>query len=301
VKTSSTTSFGLAAILVCCAGITLAACGTEEEVFADVSSDVASDADASEDADGTGSDSGTDTTVRCEGVDPSITCLDTGCPDDQQCLPIDADQCVPSSCTCGDDGQWACTADCGQPYACSDASELCPTEPPIGESCPRNELECSWGTECCCGQCFPSTVCTCSGDSWACYATDACMIPSCEGQTCVTDDDCEGGAGVDLRCTDGVCGGDNRARCADFDSTQCESVSSVHCEWVEPAGCVTESGPAILGEAGCFPYGGCADDTECPAGYFCETEIQANPRCAWEEPLCDSCREVRSLCVPRGV
>ncbi|TNF28238.1 MAG: hypothetical protein EP329_18235 [Deltaproteobacteria bacterium] len=38
---------------------------------------------------------------------------------------------------------------------------------------------CEIGQECCCGQCYPSTVCDCRDGAWACYATDACMIPGC--------------------------------------------------------------------------------------------------------------------------
>jgi hypothetical protein len=52
--------------------------------------------------------------------------------------------------------------------------------PPIGimAACEAN-LTCEYGTECCCGQCYPSTVCTCMEGGWGCYATDACMIPGC--------------------------------------------------------------------------------------------------------------------------
>lgn len=55
----------------------------------------------------------------------------------------------------------------------------CPVEPPIGEACVQDGLRCQYGTECCCGQCYPSLVCDCHGGQFGCYYTDACLIPGC--------------------------------------------------------------------------------------------------------------------------
>lgn len=191
--------------------LTLAACGTTEEPFVgtDAGEDTAADTTPGTD---TTPDTSPDAEVDigyypgCEGRDPSVTCLDTGCTDGFECVPSDDDSCVPSSCSCDDEG-WMCTADCGQNYVCAPATAgSCPVAEPIGETCdPADDgLSCEWGTECCCGECFPSTVCECTGGSWACYATDACMIPSCEGRVCETDSDCESWEGT-LECLDGVC------------------------------------------------------------------------------------------------
>lgn len=57
-----------------------------------------------------------------------------------------------------------------------DSSVNCPGQPPINGAC-EGELSCEYGTETCCGETFPSTVCHCSGGIWACLATDACYRP----------------------------------------------------------------------------------------------------------------------------
>ncbi len=117
----------------------------------------------------------------------------------------------PQACQCGSchpafgcqcvNGSWACwhtdPLDCPEVYqdlpdATSDVSPEavfdvntdvnpnCPVDAPIGvASACGVPSSCEYGTECCCGQCYPSTVCTCDGAQWSCYATDACMIQSC--------------------------------------------------------------------------------------------------------------------------
>ena len=148
----------------------------------------------------TGSDSGPD--VSPCGPDPSETCMDVGCPDGQACVEIE-DGCGPSSCFCEDDGSWACTADCGPDFQCVSEAAGCPTTPP-GESCSDEGLSCDYGSECCCGDCFSSMFCDCSDGSWVCGATDACLVATCEGDTCESDEDCVGGWRESL-CIDGVC------------------------------------------------------------------------------------------------
>lgn len=277
------------------------ACGTEEETTpsSDAGTDAAGDA-TSDVATDSATDSATDATSPCTTPDPSETCLDTGCDAGLTCQPTNDQVCVPSSCICGDDGIWACTEDCGTPYACLPSGD-CPAEPPFSQTCNSEGLSCSWGTECCCGDCFPSTQCSCEGGSWACLATDACMIPSCEGRACDTDDDCASFSSLGV-CVDGVCQGDSpAARCASLDRDTCETISSVACEWVEPPGCMPPPDGVSLGAAGCFPAAQCENDADCGAGYVCEPQMYAAPRCYWEEPLCDACVEQRSLCVERGI
>jgi hypothetical protein len=60
----------------------------------------------------------------------------------------------------------------------------CPMERPSFDgttSCSEEGAACSFNEECCCGSCFPSYQCQCSGGNWLCYYTDACFAPSCEG------------------------------------------------------------------------------------------------------------------------
>jgi hypothetical protein len=127
------------------------------------------------------------------------------------------------------------------------------------------------------GGCVPS-MCTCDPvTGWMCTAD--CGTP----WVCVPD-------------------GDPRERCAGFeDQETCDSVSSVQCEWVEPPGCTGGTADVVLGAAACFPAGSCASDSDCPGTHSCEPEVLTAPRCYWDEPLCDSCMEVRSLCMPRGI
>jgi hypothetical protein len=52
----------------------------------------------------------------------------------------------------------------------------CPQDPPIGvESCDSLGEQCDYGQECCCGECFASTSCTCTETGWACLANDSCL------------------------------------------------------------------------------------------------------------------------------
>lgn len=69
--------------------------------------------------------------------------------------------------------------------------EVCPETSPLNNdnnSCRTPDLRCSYGEECCCGECFASLECFCTEDgTFACAATDACFIDSCEGR-CDEDD-----------------------------------------------------------------------------------------------------------------
>lgn len=262
-------------------------CGTTEEVDAadangsgDTASDTATD---------TGGDSATDTTVPCTGPNP-LGCRAEGCPDGQTCrIDATASSCMPSACSCdADTGTWTCTADCGPVYACQPAEQpVCPDAVDIGSSCSDEGLSCSFGQECCCGTCYPSLSCTCTGGSWACFATDACMIPSCEGRPCASDDDCQGGPFDTLACIEGVCAAPTR--CADHDATGCEQVDG--CTYLFP-GCTDDARLSI--NAGCYPGADCTRDEDCPADHTCLAGVMVDPECG----DCDACGVARGVCMP---
>ena len=42
--------------------------------------------------------------------------------------------------------------------------------------CSEEGLVCDYGSECCCGSCAPSYICTCYGENgWSCNYTDHCL------------------------------------------------------------------------------------------------------------------------------
>ena len=68
-------------------------------------------------------------------------------------------------------------SDASVPMDSVDGSALCPTAAPkTNGACTTAGLSCSFGQECCCGKCYPSLACTCSGSTWVCAATDACWM-----------------------------------------------------------------------------------------------------------------------------
>lgn len=89
-------------------------------------------------------------------------------------------------CTCGSDGAFSC----GYTDACLRPESSC--NPPIDAGqpgCPESHgdsasctpgLTCTYGTETCCGQTYPSLVCTCNAaGEEACHNTDACFRRDC--------------------------------------------------------------------------------------------------------------------------
>ena len=59
----------------------------------------------------------------------------------------------------------------------ADVAAGCPEEP-TDAACSFSRT-CSYGTECCCGQCYPSQICSCENGLTVCFYTHACLIPSC--------------------------------------------------------------------------------------------------------------------------
>jgi len=126
---------------------------------------------------------------ECPPEDEAIgaSCSEEGarCDYGQECC---CGQCYTAfTCTCSG-GSLGCmyTDACLIPSCPGDAgvsndagSEACPATEPIGESCSTDGLQCNYGQECCCGQCYNAIECTCQGTSFACMYTDACLIPGC--------------------------------------------------------------------------------------------------------------------------
>lgn len=98
----------------------------------------------------------------------------------------DGDCVTPAVCAvCADGSSTSCaTGKCFEgacqviypPCPGVDGGSSCPAAVPMGGTCSGN-LHCEYGTETCCGHTFPSTVCDCTGGTFACFATDACMMP----------------------------------------------------------------------------------------------------------------------------
>lgn len=236
----------------------------------------------------------------CEGENPA-GCRVTGCAEGQECVSTDTDGCAPSSCSCDEEfGTWICTEDCVQTMHCVDAEPgACPAEAPEpGAACDADEgTSCGWGEECCCGGCYDSFGCTCSGGQWACFATDACFIESCEGRECESDTDCESGRADGALCVEGVCRAPSHCG-TQTDELSCNSTEV--CEWQVP-GCASE-GDITLEEAGCFPAAQCETNDDCPGGLTCVADVVVEPACARATggTVCDACAMSRSLCLDTG-
>lgn len=61
----------------------------------------------------------------------------------------------------------------------ADAMKTCPASPPSWPTACADGLHCSYGQECCCGQCSASIECDCNGGVFGCGYTDFCMGPQC--------------------------------------------------------------------------------------------------------------------------
>lgn len=285
-------------------GAGFVACGTEAEDdpdtgVTDTGTDVGDDTTSDVSTDTPGDTNWPDTGSPCESPDPSQGCLDGGCPDGQVCV-LDETACAPSVCSCDEaSGTWECTADCGPGNVCVPDDPTCPADAPDPRdtcSAEQEGLNCEYGTECCCGECYASYGCDCTDGNWACYATDACFIESCLGRECETDADCEGGE-RNLVCSSGICAElPNVGGCWSLpDRDTCDATSG--CEWMFPPGC-SEPDDDTLDAAGCYPSARCGGmgGEACPDGSMCVEDVAVSPRCAFEEPLCDACVDYRGLC-----
>jgi len=126
---------------------------------------------------------------RCPATDPSLSYSQPAmCDPDQEGL-----QCSYGEESCCDETFAAticeCTADgffvCRPTEACRVPACICPFVSPLdpmgSDSCTTAQqgLQCTYGTETCCGETFPSTRCTCEANRFICMPTEACQRPAC--------------------------------------------------------------------------------------------------------------------------
>jgi hypothetical protein len=145
-------------------------------------------------------------TPICEARNPSLGC-ESGCPTGTVC---DADACRPSSCTCGDNGEWLCTRDCGGRGVC--APDPGPSQCEGPNPAMGCENGCPSGTVCDYGACR-SSGCSCDPvtGAWACTADCG------SGGTCVPTESasCGGALGKHAPEGDALCAG--KADCSTTD------------------------------------------------------------------------------------
>lgn len=123
--------------------------------------------------------------ATCKGPNPA-GCVQTGCPDGQECVTDDADACTPSSCGCDPaTDTWICTTDCNggvcvaRGDAGSDAGGEAACEGPnpagcVSTGCPSGQTCVDDGSAC-----VPSGCgCDASSGTWTCTA-------DCNGGVCV--------------------------------------------------------------------------------------------------------------------
>ncbi|MFU8805241.1 MAG: hypothetical protein ACNA8W_15620, partial [Bradymonadaceae bacterium] len=100
--------------------------------------------------------------ATCDGPNPA-GCAQDRCDEGFVCQKV-TDECAPSFCICGDEGEWGCTRDCGGGGECVAAPTECEGSNPAGctqEGCP-NDQTCQPTDEC-----APS-ACHCNDGQWIC-------------------------------------------------------------------------------------------------------------------------------------
>lgn len=176
----------------------------------------------------------------------------------------------------------------GTPDA-SDAGGSCAAAQPGGK-CASDGEKCEIGQECCCGKCHPSMVCSCAGGTWACYYTDACMIPGC---ACTDSAAC--GATEYCSKPDGQCGGSGFCK---------DKGVGIMCtkEYMPVCGCdgktygnkceAEKAGASIAQSGTCGAGSGCdiAAQTGCKVGEYCSGPTgvcTGQGTCAAKPDACD--------------
>jgi len=211
----------------------------------------------------------------CTKPDPSKDCRTLGCTGDDECV-LEPGGCLSSHCSC-QDGDWMCTADCGEKYHCVSPGDVC-QEPDPSKDC--RDLGCE-GNEVCLPEpepssCLPST-CFCESGTWSC--TDDCgqrhtcqeplaclgVNPSWDCQTtgCEEGETCEPSALAVCRPSTCECSDDGNWLCT-RDCVAVHACVPSACAEPNPAGC-TQSG--------------CGEGEQC---------VRAPGECSPSQCFCDS-------------
>lgn len=234
---------------------------------------------------------------QCDGPDPSLDCRDTGCETDQECV-VEEGGCLASACSCIE-GDWLCTADCGEKYHCVDeASDTCEEPDP--------SLDCR-DTGCEQGECLPDdgclpSSCECQDGGWIC--TDDCgELYTCqEPLSCLTPDpsvDCQTTGCADGLACEPLPADDPNAckpsscQCTDDGNWACtrdcqerHACVEATCEGPNPAGCTQEGCPD--GERCRVDPETCEPSTcGCSGGdWICTADCGGGGTCVPEDDFC---------------
>jgi len=167
----------------------------------------------------------------------------------------------------------------------------CPTEQPeMGSACSlSSRTECSYGEECCCGECHASMGMVCEGKSWTGFFTDVCLSPQCGNTTekpwvpekCEFSSDCPFHPDENNVCNHGECEGTG-------------DIIGCHWEGCEPCTNYNEC-PCRSNPKKCFCVMGrcenrrweCHESIECKKMKKCKGK-----RCVCEDGTCEIEREI---------
>ena len=235
----------------------------------------------------------------CDTPNPSLTCLTTGCDEGELCEPSDEARCVPSSCSCDETlGTWACTEDCGQPFACVRApvDPFCPDADGDGV-CDVNDSTCE----------VDGSILNCRRLAPECpRGSVPVVVDGCYNDSCVSWEECSLRAGNDVPTACGARLGDTcspnefclftpEAMCGAADQTGlctpltpnalCPDLFEPVCgcdQQTYPNACeAMRAGTSVLSVGECEPVepiscGGFRPmPVECPQGTFCHYEPEA--------------------------
>jgi hypothetical protein len=209
----------------------------------------------------------------------------------------------PQRTDCAAQGETCADGECVAAAGCPAAGDL------NNMACSEEGLTCNVGQECCCGECFPSLRCTCTGGQFSCYYTDACMRPACSSE-CDRDTPCAENQYCDY--ADGLCGAQGfspgKGQCTDKPYT-CDAVldevcrcdgsrASNQCEAAAQGHDVTRFGGCQVPRSGTFS---CGDMLTCDESEYCSISLNDAPPPAFYAsclPLPEGCASPSCACLP---